>query len=239
VSRASESAHGFRMQDLVRATGVRKSTILFYLAQGLLPPPIDTGPNSAVYDPACVERVRLIRSLQADHRLTLAEIREHLANGDAGNPGAFPRLQATAAPPLDTDRRLGRSAFCRATGLRPAEVDELATAGLLRPLQPESFDAEDVAVGRACRDALAAGLRPRDLSFYAEIGETIAAAEMALRQRLAGRRSAEATARMVTIARVCRTYVVDRIFQERVAAMKTLTEEEPPRPEREREPWLD
>jgi DNA-binding transcriptional MerR regulator len=227
------------MQDLVRATGVRKSTILFYLAQGLLPPPLRSGQNSAVYDPACVERVRLIRALQADHRLTLAEIREHLANGDAGNPGAFPRLQATTAPPIDTDRRLGRSAFCRATGLRPAEVDELATAGLLRPLQPESFDAEDVAVGRACRDALAAGLRPRDLSFYAEIGETIAAAEMALRHRLAGRRSADAAARMGTLAHQCRTYVVDRNFQERVAAMKTLTEEEPPRPEREREPWLD
>ncbi len=39
---------------------------------------------------------------------------------------------------------------------------------------------------------------------------------------------------------MCRAYVVDRIFQLRVAAMKTLKDEEPPpRPEPEREPWLD
>jgi DNA-binding transcriptional MerR regulator len=222
------------MQELVKATGVRKSTILFYLAQGLLPPPLAVGPNSALYDPACVERVRLIRSLQADHRLTLAEIREHLAGGATGHPAA-------AVPPIDTGKRLGRTAFCRATGLRQAEADELARAGLLRPLQPESFDADDVEVGRVCRDALAAGLRPRDLSFYGEIGETIAAAEMALHTRLAGRRSTDAdvAARLNTLAHLCRTYVVDRIFQERIAAMETAPEEEPTRPEREREPWLD
>ncbi|MCU0564406.1 MAG: MerR family transcriptional regulator [Desulfobacterales bacterium] len=230
------------MQELVKATGVRKSTILFYLAQGLLPPPLAVGPNSAVYDTACVERVRLIRSLQADHRLTLAEIRAHLAGGATGHPAAvFPRLQATTAPPADTGKRLDRTAFCRATGLRQADADEFARAGVLRPLQPESFDADDVAVGRVCRDALAAGLRPRDLSVYAEIGETIAAAEMALRTRLAGRRStdADAAARLNALAYLCRTYVVDRIFQERIAAMKSVPEEEPTRPEREREPWLD
>ena len=235
VPRANKHTGGCRMQELVKATGVRKSTILFYLAQGLLPPPLAVGPNSALYDPACVERVRLIRSLQADHRLTLAEIREHLAGVATGHPAAgLPRPQATTVPPLDSDRRLGRTAFCRATGLRPAEADEFTRAGLLRPLQPESFDADDVAMGRACRDALAAGLRPRDLAFYAELGETIAAAEMALRSQPA------ATTQMVDLARMCRTYVFDRIFRERLAEMGTVEDAAlPPRPEPEREPWLD
>jgi hypothetical protein len=43
---------------------------------------------------------------------------------------------------------------------------------------------------------------------------------------------------MVKNARMCRAYVIDRLFQHRVAAMKSLKEQ--PAPEREeREPWLD
>ncbi len=156
---AKGQAEGCRMQELVKATGVPKSTILFYRAQGLLPPPLETGPNSAVYDPACVERIRFIRGLQANHRLTLAEIRERLAAGEAGGLKTYLRLEETIFGRPETDKRLSRTAFCRATGLQPAETDELVGAGLLRPLVPGSFDADDVAMGRGYREALAAGTR--------------------------------------------------------------------------------
>jgi DNA-binding transcriptional MerR regulator len=242
VPGAKGQAEGCRMQELVKATGVPKSTILFYRAQGLLPPPYEAGPNSAVYDPACVERIRFIRGLQANHRLTLAEIRERLAAGEAGDLKPYLRLEETTFGRPETDKRLSRTAFCRATGLQPAETDELVDAGLLRPLVQGSFDADDVAMGRGYREALAAGTRAVDLRFYVELGEAIVAAELALRNRATGRRppakDAAATIRMVQLARMCRAYVVDRIFQLRVAAMKTLKDEEPP-PEPEREPWLD
>jgi len=43
---------------------------------------------------------------------------------------------------------------------------------------------------------------------------------------------------MVKNARMCRAYIIDRLFQHRVAGMKDL--KEAPAPEREeREPWLD
>lgn len=239
---AKGQAEGCRMQELVKTTGVPKSTILFYRAQGLLPPPLKTGPNSAVYDPACVERIRFIRGLQANHRLTLAEIRERLAAGEAGGLKSTLRLEETISGRPETDKRLNRTAFCRTTGLQPAETDELVGAGLLRPLVQGSFDADDVAMGRGYREALAAGTRAVDLRFYVELGEAIVAAEMALRNRATGRRppakDAAATTRTVKLARMCRAYVVDRIFQLRVAAMETLKGEEPP-PEPEREPWLD
>lgn len=241
---AKDQAEGCRMQELVKATGVPKSTILFYRAQGLLPPPFETGPNSAVYDPACVERIRFIRGLQANHRLTLAEIRERLAAGETGGLKSYLRLEETTFGRPETDKRLSRTAFCRATGLQPAETDELVGVGLLRPLVQGSFDADDVAMGRGYREALAAGNRAADLRFYVELGEAIVAAELALLNRATGRpppaKAAAARTRMAKLARMCRTYVVDRIFQLRVAAMETLKDEEmPPRPEPEREPWLD
>jgi DNA-binding transcriptional MerR regulator len=241
---AHEKARHCRMQELVKATGVRKSTILFYLAQGLLPPPTKTGPNSAVYDPACIERIRFIRELQAHHRLTLAEIRERLEGKASGDLGVSLRLEETVFGQPGTERRLGRAAFCRATGLQPGEADELVRTGLLQPLAQGAFDPDDVAMGRGYRNAFAAGIRARDLRYYVELGEAIVAAEMALRKRVNDRllpaEDAAATTRMVKFARMCRAYVVDRIFQRQVAAMKTLKDEQPlPRPEPAREPWLD
>ncbi|MCU0591876.1 MAG: hypothetical protein MUC57_10420 [Desulfobacterales bacterium] len=65
---------------------------------------------------------------------------------------------------------------------------------------------------------------------------------MALRNRMTGRlpyqNDAAATIQMVKNTRMCRAYVIDRLFQLRVAAMKDL--KETPAAERdEPEPWLD
>jgi len=43
---------------------------------------------------------------------------------------------------------------------------------------------------------------------------------------------------MVKHARMCRAYIIDRLFQRRVAAMKDLKHRPTPDPE-DREPWLD
>jgi hypothetical protein len=74
------------------------------------------------------------------------------------------------------------------------------------------------------------------------LGEKIVDQEMALRNQLTGRlpikQDAAAATNMAKNARMCRAYVIDRLFQHRVAAIKSLKEQ--PAPEREeREPWLD
>jgi hypothetical protein len=63
-----------------------------------------------------------------------------------------------------------------------------------------------------------------------------------LRNQMTGRlpyqQDAAATTNMVKNARMCRAYVIDRLFQQRVVAMKDLKEKTAPARE-EREPWLD
>jgi len=75
---------GIKMKALAAATGVPKSTILYYLSQGLLPEPRRTGRNTAYYDSACVERIRLIQQMQERHRLTLSEIKRCIEGEPAG-----------------------------------------------------------------------------------------------------------------------------------------------------------
>ena len=64
-----------RMRDLVRETGLPRETIHFYKLQGLLPQPIKTGRNTALYTQEHVERLQRIRELQERQFLPLRAIR--------------------------------------------------------------------------------------------------------------------------------------------------------------------
>ena len=234
---------GLRMNELVATTGVPKSTILFYLSQGLLPEPRKTSPNMAYYDTACVERIRLIQQMQERHRLSLSEIKHCIDDPDRGKDlGAYLELNEEIFGPGGPRRQLNTKAFCRETGLSAAQLQELQQASLLLPLEEGQFDAEDISMGRMYRAAFNLGIRIGDLFYYAEFGAKIVDHEMALRHRMTGhlpyQQDAAATTQMVKNARMCRAYIIDRLFQHRVAAMKGLKE----KPELEREepePWLD
>jgi DNA-binding transcriptional MerR regulator len=69
------------INTLSRATGVSVRTIRYYLAEGLLPPPRGRGP-AASYNREHLDRLRLIRHLQAMHQ-TLSDIKARLTGLDA------------------------------------------------------------------------------------------------------------------------------------------------------------
>jgi DNA-binding transcriptional MerR regulator len=68
------TAH-LRMRDLVRETGVPRETVHFYIAEGLLPRPIKTGRNTALYTREHLERLRTIKQLQETQFLPLKAIK--------------------------------------------------------------------------------------------------------------------------------------------------------------------
>jgi predicted DNA-binding transcriptional regulator AlpA len=233
LNRRSNSAPaGLKMNELAAATGVAKSTILFYLSQGLLPEPRKKSRNMAYYDPACVERIKLIQQMQNRHRLTLSEIKRCLNDAERGAEfGVYLELNEEVFGPLGSRRLLDANAFCRETGLSAGQLKALMKARLLLPLEEERYDAEDISMGQMYLGAFELGIRTKDLSYYAELGEKIVDREMALRHRMTGhlpyQQDATATTRMVKNARMCRAYVIDRLFQHRVAAMRDLKDQQP------------
>src|SRR2546428_13456114 len=68
----------YRMRDLVRLTGVSAPTIHFYAQQGLLPEPRKTAGNQAEYPETTVARLRWIRAMQNELRLSLRSLRNLL-----------------------------------------------------------------------------------------------------------------------------------------------------------------
>jgi DNA-binding transcriptional MerR regulator len=215
------SQQGLKMQDLVAATGVPKSTILHYLNEGLLPEPVKTSRNMAYYSPACVERITFIKVMQGKYRLSLAIVKQLLQDGKVG-PELEPLLELRSVifgRPEDQGL-LDLEAFCQVTGLLAPEVEALQGAGLLLSLQPDRFDAEDLVIGRLLKRLRELGLTPAEASFYPRLAQEIVDCEMAIRDRLVKGLSLEdnatLTLELTQGARALRPYIIDRMFQRRV-----------------------
>ncbi len=121
-----------RLAELVRRSGVPRSTIKFYLRAGLLPAGEPTGRNQSVYGAAHLERLALIRALREVAELPLGVIERvageldecaaHAWQTDADPIGEA--LRAIYAPPK---RRLGRKQRAEQRALR-AEVRAFVAA---------------------------------------------------------------------------------------------------------------
>jgi DNA-binding transcriptional MerR regulator len=228
--RVGRPGRGLRMKELTAATGLPKSAILHYVAQGLLPEPAKTSRNMAYYDPECVERIQFIKSLQAGYSLPLSKIRLLLKSRDEGRD-ITPLIELNEVVFAGNEEpTLDMMSFCAATGLEPCQVKSLLEAGLLVPLESERFNRYDVNIGSLYAGSFERGLTVSDLAFYAESAKRIIDEEMALRKRLTAHlpeeQDARVTAQLVRAARAVRNYVIDRSFQRRVTSMAHLREED-------------
>lgn len=221
------------MNELVEATGVAKSTILHYVNEGLLPEPVKTSQNMAYYTPDTVDRIRYIQTQQKRHRLTLAEIRT-LLNKQAvqGDMAVYIGLNEIIFGNPDPEASVDRRAFCRETGLGDQQVTALIDARVLMPLEQDRFDSDDIQMGKLLARGHEIGIGIEDFSYYIELGEKIVDREMALRRRLTHHlpyeQDAALTIELVKNARMSRAYIIDRLFQHRVAKMPDLKEAQEP-----------
>ncbi len=64
-----------KMSELVKQTDTPKSTILYYIKEGLLPQPHKPKPNLHLYDEEMIERIHLISYLQKQFDASISEIK--------------------------------------------------------------------------------------------------------------------------------------------------------------------
>ena len=234
---APGSADRMRMAELVRRSGVPRTTILYYIREGLLPPAEKPHPNQALYTQEHVERLRLIKQTQRTQRFPLDKIRKLVGYLDRGaSPAAVARLNerlfATRAA-ASSQRRWRLAGFCRETDLPQRLVKDAVAKGVLIPLtrEPElEFDGADLEIGHALRTGRELGLELDDLDFLVEHARAIAEAEMRLRERVVDgeklERDIELTTELTDMARTLNGYVVDRCFRTAAAEQPLGRDEE-------------
>ena len=129
---------GLRMRDIVRETGLPRETIHFYLAEGLLPPPMKTGRNTALYNWEHVRRAQLIKSIQEKHFLPLRAIRALLEDADdsslsAAQQGLIKELRVRLGPAtaVQQPQRVLLRDLVRQHGFSKKEMDEFRDGGVI------------------------------------------------------------------------------------------------------------
>ena len=71
-----------KMKELMERSGLPRTTIHFYLREGLLHPPIKSGRTMAYYDQSHLLRLQAIKEIKKDLRVPMDLIREQLAQRD-------------------------------------------------------------------------------------------------------------------------------------------------------------
>jgi len=186
------SEEGIRIGELMKRTGVTRATIHHYVREGLLPEPVKTGRNMALYKADCVDRVLLIKSLQSDYRRSLAEVRDLLSKAEGHRGLARLRAQVGTLLPAES-ALLGGSdpstleALAERTGFALAEVEEFAAHGLIAIQRQDGervLKDHDVAVVEALAKLREAGFRRED-GFQAEdVAIYLTAQQALLREEL-------------------------------------------------------
>ena len=172
-----------RMRDLVRLTGVSAPTIHFYGQQGLLPEPRKTAGNQARYSDATVMRIRWIRSLQTELRLSLRGIHSILERSGEIPLDEVKALQALGSLLVEPDLAASPEAVAAVRArLGRDDVAALARLGLISGEGPMSSDdlrlMDLVAATRNAGFTESAGFNIENLALYRDAVEHLLTVEL-------------------------------------------------------------
>ncbi len=177
-------AYPHRMRDLTRLTSQPAPTIHFYAQQGLLPAPLKTAGNQALYSEETVQRILWVRALQHELNLALRSIRWVLERWGELPVGEIRALQALGRlleepDPVATAEEVARGL----AALEPTDLDELRSLGLVAPrgMPLTAHDArliELVGALRAAGFTEAAGFCAQGLAIYRDAVERLAEEEL-------------------------------------------------------------
>ena len=78
-----------KMKDLMLQTSESKSTILYYVKEGLLPDPSKPKPNVHLYDQSCVQIIKFIKYLQHNFSYSISEIQTIFQDNHFDFDGSF------------------------------------------------------------------------------------------------------------------------------------------------------
>ncbi|WP_457593201.1 MerR family transcriptional regulator [Hydrogenimonas sp.] len=122
-----------KMSQLVKLSKTPKSTILYYIKEGLLPEPKKVKPNVHLYDEEYVERIKLIRYLQHNFHATIDQIKTIFRQNDfdfsKGFESVLDMIDIVTAP--SSEKIYSDEAFCKLLDISKEKLDRWVERGAL------------------------------------------------------------------------------------------------------------
>jgi DNA-binding transcriptional MerR regulator len=213
----------FRMAELERRSGYARTTLHYYQRLGMLPPPVKTAANAALYGAEHLERLAVIRRLRSAEfgELPIKRVRRLLDRVEKG-------VSLEVAVELDrevmggsasrNDEAMTEAQATAQAGVSLEEMREMVRLGILIPDpfgRGEGFDDVDIRVARAVRNAVVASKgRLDDVAPVAALLAHVVDHEMDVRNRAVAALTADANARVTLAlqqaANLLHTYLLSR-----------------------------
>jgi len=166
-------------------TGESKSTILFYVKEGLLPEPQKPKPNLHLYDESCINIIKFIKYLQNQFSYTIAQIQSIFKENEFSFSDDFSMmlrsLEMMAGSP--NSRWYNDEDFMELSDLNASELNSYLNEGWLFR-QKDGFSDKELKLVSLFKRAEALGLNRTLFDSYVTVAQQMAEIEYQLGSRL-------------------------------------------------------
>jgi len=174
-----------KMKHLMEQTGESKSTILFYVKEGLLPEPEKPKPNLHLYDESCINIIKFIKYFQNQLSYTIAQIKTIFAENKFSFSDDFSMmlrsLEMMAGSP--NTKWYSDSEFLKFSKLNQEELDTYLKKGWLFR-QKQGFSDKELNLVSTFKRAKSLGLNETLFNSYVESAQKLAEIEYQLGSEL-------------------------------------------------------
>lgn len=123
-----------KMNELVKHSNTPKSTVLYYVKEGLLPEPFKDKPNFHLYDENCIKLLEFIKYLQSNFNASIAQIKALFAHQNFNPNQPYESLLYSLPIIMGAENEIFSSnELCTEFNLTETELNKLVTDGLLSP----------------------------------------------------------------------------------------------------------
>ncbi len=179
-----------KMKDLIELTGESKSTILFYVKEGLLPQPSKPKPNLHLYDESCVNIIKFIKYLQHQFSYSIAQIKTVFAENSFDFSDDFSMmLKSLQLMSASSDGIwYGEEDFLALSEITEDSLNHYLNTGLLYR-QARGFSTHELKIVNILKRAEQLGLDQKLFLYYVESAKAIATMEYQLGAKMLERDS--------------------------------------------------
>jgi DNA-binding transcriptional MerR regulator len=189
----------YKISELVAKTNVPKSTILYYIKEGLLPEAKKLKSNVHRYNDEHVELIRYIKYMQQEMGSSIEQIRNMLQQKNQSFSSSFRML----APLMQTlsgiaagDTHYTKAHFLEHYGFDAGELDTLLEEGVLMPIGEDDYTDREASIVRLVEDFSEVGVDHDILKRYVYHAKALADLESQIQIKLCDRRNEDNFSRL-------------------------------------------
>jgi len=167
-----------KMKELSAQTNESKSTILYYIKEGLLPEPLKPKPNMHLYDENCVQILKFIKYLQHNFSYSISEIKSIFKDNHFDFDGSFEMMVRSLEliSGGKENKYYSKESFLKLVGIDEKRLKSYQKQGYLFE-RAKGFSSKEVEIAEILERSSSLGLDFALLDAYVENAKLLAQKE--------------------------------------------------------------